>query len=170
MRKFIAASLVLFSGVLLSQMAAAEEPKIETFGDWGYQCEKAPNGEGDFCYVFQNVTKKDTQQLVLGARVAYRPEQKDPLLVVTVPLGTLLPPGAALVLDGVEGVEPLKLPFFLCAAEGCTTVATGMPSALIEAMKKAEMASIRIAAPNKQVVGLPLSLKGFTKAIAKIKK
>jgi invasion protein IalB len=143
----------------------AEEAKPETFGDWGYKCEPAPDGNGEFCYVFQNVTKKDGGQLVLGARIAFRPEQTDPLLVVTVPLGTLLPPGAALVMDGAE---PVKLPFFLCAAEGCTSVATPVPPAMVDAMKKGESAVVRVAAPNKQVVGLPLSLKGFTKAIGKL--
>ena len=167
MRRLISASLLLVSGAFLAQAALAEDKKPITYGDWGYQCEKAPDGKDEFCYVFQNVTKKDDGHLVLGARVAYRPEHKDPLLVVTVPLGTLLPPGAALVMDGVD---PVKLPFFLCAKEGCTTIATPLPSAMVEALKKGENASVRIAAPNKQVVALPLSLNGFTKAIASIKK
>ena len=166
-RIFVTFLMVLAGSLLIVQGAAAEEPKLETFGDWGYKCEPAPDGNGEFCYVFQNVTKKDGGQLVLGARIAYRPEQKDPLLVVTVPLGTLLPPGAALVM---EGVDPVKLPFFLCAAEGCTSVATPIPPAMIDAMKKGEGAVVRVAAPNKQVVGLPLSLKGFSKALASLKK
>ena len=166
MQRFFSAFLLALAGsMLVAQGAVAEEAKPETFGDWGYQCEKAPDGN-EFCYVFQNVTKKEGGQLVLGARVAYRPEQSDPLLVVTVPLGTLLPPGAALVL---EGTEPVKLPFFLCAAEGCTSVATPVPAAMLDAMKKGESAVIRVAAPNKQVVGLPLSLKGFTKALGRLK-
>jgi invasion protein IalB len=69
----------------------------------------------------------------------------------------------------MDGVDPVKLPFFLCAAEGCTTVATPLPAAMITALKKGETASVRIAAPNKQVVGLPLSLKGFTKAMNTLK-
>lgn len=166
MRRIFSTLLLLAAAATLSFQAAAEENKIKTFGDWGYQCEKTPDGKGEFCYVFQNVTKKDGGQLVLGARVAYRPEQTDPLLVVTVPLGTLLPPGAALVMDGVD---PVTLPFFLCAAEGCTSVATPLPAAVIAAMKKGESAVVRIAAPNKQVVGLPLSLKGFTKAMNTLK-
>jgi invasion protein IalB len=152
------------AGAMLISPAANAEP--QTFGDWGYQCEQGPEGTGEFCYVFQNVTRKEGGQLVLGARVAYRDGQKDPLLVVTVPLGTLLPPGAALVMDGIE---PIKLPFFLCAAEGCTSVATPLPPAMVDAMKKGETASVRIAAPNKQVVALPLSLKGFTKAMNTLK-
>jgi len=40
-----------------------------------------------------------------------------------------------------------------------------IPSTLVAAMKKGERAVIRVAAPNNQVVGLPLSLMGFTKAM-----
>ena len=76
------------------------------------------------------------------------------------------PLGAALV---IEGTDPVKLPFFLCAAEGCTSVATPLPPIMIDAMKKGESAVVRVAAPNKQVVGLPLSLKGFTKAMDRLK-
>jgi len=159
--------LVMVGALSLPQAAFAEEAGVKTYDDWGHKCEKSPDGKDELCYVFQNVTKKEGGQLVLGARIAYRADQADPLVVVTVPLGSLLPPGAALMMDGVE---PLKLTYFLCAAEGCTTVATPMPTALIDAMKKGEQAVVRVAAPNKQVVGLPLSLKGFSKALASLKK
>jgi invasion protein IalB len=163
---FPAFLLALAASLLISGGAIAQEEQIPTYGDWGYKCDKSPNGDSELCYVFQNVTKKDGGQLVLGARVAYRDNQADPLLVVTVPLGSLLPPGAALMMDGVD---PIKLTYFLCAAEGCTTVATPLTPAMVEAMKNGERAVIRIAAPNQQVVGLPLSLKGFTKALASLK-
>ena len=145
----------------------AEDAKPVLYGDWGYKCDKSPDGKEELCFVFQNVTKKEGGQLVLGARVAYRKGQGDPLVVITVPLGSLLPPGAALVM---EGVEPIKLPFFLCANEGCTTVATPLTPDMVTAMKKGDKAVVRVAAPNKQVVGLPLSLKGFTKALNSLKK
>jgi invasion protein IalB len=69
----------------------------------------------------------------------------------------------------MEGIEPVKLSYFLCAAQGCTTVATPLPPAVVDAMKKGNQASIRVAAPNQQVVGLPLSLNGFTKALGALK-
>ncbi len=166
-RLFSSVLLILAGSLLVSQMALAEEEKIPTYGDWGYKCDKSPDGKQELCYVFQNVTKKEGGQLVLGARVAYRDGQPDPLLVVTVPLGSLLPPGAALTM---EGVEPVKLTYFICAAEGCTTIATAIPTPMLDAMKKGEKAVIRVAAPNKQVVGLPLSLSGFTKALGSLKK
>lgn len=159
---------LLLAALTLSPMQAlAAEEDLVRHGDWGYKCEKSPDGDQELCYIFQNVTKKDTGQLVLGARIAYRPEQPQPVLVVTVPLGSLLPPGAALTMDGVE---PVKMDYFLCANEGCTTVATPLPAAMVEAMKKGTQAVIRVAAPNRQVVGLPLSLNGFTKALGSMKK
>jgi invasion protein IalB len=148
---------------LLAQPATAQESsEVQTFGDWGYKCDSSEDGTQKLCYAFQNVTKKENGQLVLGARIAYRDGQSEPLIVVTVPLGSLLPPGAALMMDGVE---PVKMTYFLCAVEGCTTVAAPLPPAMVTAMKKGERAVVRVAAPNNQVVGLPLSLTGFTKAI-----
>jgi invasion protein IalB len=160
--------LALAASLAMSQFASAQQADVQTFGDWGYKCDPAgENGKEELCYVFQNVTKKEGGQLVLGARIAYRDDQKDPLLVVTVPLGSLLPPGAALMM---EGVDPVKMDYFLCANEGCTTVATPLPAGMVSAMKKGERAVIRVAAPNTQVVGLPLSLTGFTKAMNTLSK
>lgn len=163
------AGVVLVLGLWLAfgQSVVAAEGDVETFGDWGYKCEPGQEEGTQLCYMFQNVTQKDSGQMVLGARIAYRPDQTDPLLVLTVPLGSLLPPGAALVMDGVD---PLQLQYFLCSHEGCTTVATPIPAKLIDAMKKGERAVIRVAAPNNQVVGLPLSLMGFTKAMNNLSK
>ena len=168
MRSFVSALVLAFAGTaLISGSASAEDKeKTITYGDWGYQCDKAPDGSDQLCYVYQNVTKKEGGELVLGARIAYREGEAQPLIVATVPLGSLLPAGAAMVMDGVE---PIKLQYFLCAQQGCTTVATPLTPAMVEAMKKGEQAVIRVAAPNKQVVGLPLSLKGFTKALDSLK-
>ena len=168
MRRIFSTFLLTLAGsLLISNTAVAQDAKAVTYGDWGYKCDKSPDGAKTLCYVFQNVTKKEGGQLVLGARVAYREGQGDPLIVITVPLGSLLPPGAALTM---EGVEPIKLAYFLCAQEGCTTVATPLTPDMVTAMKKGEQAVVRVAAPNKQVVGLPLSLKGFTKALNSLKK
>ena len=49
-------------------------------------------------------------------------------------------------------------------------MATPLNPDMIAAMKKGEQAVVRVAAPNKQVVGLPLSLNGLTKALDALKK
>lgn len=164
MRRIFSTFAPIFAALLLiaHSAAAQESGEVQTFGDWGYKCDSSEDGTQKLCYAFQNVTKKENGQLVLGARIAYREGHSDPLLVVTVPLGSLLPPGAALMMDGVE---PVKMTYFLCAVEGCTTIAAPLPPEMIAAMKKGERAVVRVAAPNNQVVGLPLSLMGFTKAM-----
>lgn len=168
MRRFFSTLALALAGTLMAATpAVAEDAKNPTYGDWGYNCDKSPDGEEELCYVFQNVTKTEGGQLVLGARIAYREGETQPMIVMTVPLGSLLPPGAALTM---EGVEPVKLTYFLCAQDGCTTIATPLSAEMVTAMKKGEQAVVRIAAPNQQVVGLPLSLKGFTKALASLKK
>jgi len=158
---------ILAVALLMSHPVTAADGDLKTFGDWGYKCDKSTDGEQELCYVFQNVTKKDGGRLVLGARIAYRDGHKDPLLVTTVPLGSLLPPGAALMM---EGTDPVRLTYFLCSGEGCTTVATPLPPAMITSMKKGNQAVVRVMAPNQQAVNLPLSLKGFTKAMGHLKK
>lgn len=168
MRKIFYTPVLLLASLLTASAAVlAADPEVPTYGDWGYKCDKSPDTGQELCYMFQNVTKKDGGQLVMGARIAYREDKPDPLIVVTVPLGSLLPPGAALVM---EGVEPIKMTYFLCANEGCTTVATPLSPAMVEAMKAGKQAVIRVAAPNQQVVGLPLSLNGFTAALDSLKK
>ena len=156
--------LAIAMGLFAAQAVHAEEQV--TYGDWGYECDKPADGQPGLCFMFQNVSKKESGQLVLGARIAYKPEESNPLLVVTVPLGSLLPPGAALTM---EGVDPVQMQYFLCAAEGCTTIATPIPPAMVEAMKKGTQAVVRVAAQSQQVIGLPLSLNGFTKALAALK-
>lgn len=149
---------------LVSASVAAEEYQREAIGDWGVQCEKpADEGKHETCYLFQNVTNKENNQGLLRVRIGFKPDDsKQPMIVVTVPLGTLLPAGAALM---AEGAEPVKMVFFTCAAEGCVTLATPMPADMVGAMKKGEQASVRVATVGRQVVGLPVSLKGFTKGL-----
>lgn len=167
MRTLFPGFFLVLAGLLAASPAVlAADAEVPTYGDWGYKCDKSPESDEELCYMFQNVTKKEGGQLVMGARIAYREGKPDPLIVVTVPLGSLLPPGAALVM---EGVEPIKMTYFLCANEGCTTVATPLSPAMVEAMKAGNQAVIRVAAPNKQVVGLPLSLNGFTAALGALK-
>jgi invasion protein IalB len=157
------------SGLLLSLLlvtpSVAEENKVEQFGDWGKQCQSSAEGK-EVCYIFQKTTNKDDGKIVLMVRLAYKPGENNPSIVATVPLGVLLPAGAALML---EGAEPVKMPFLTCAANGCTTLGTPLPDDLVAAMKKGDKASVRVATFNKQVVSLPMSLKGFTKGLEAIK-
>jgi invasion protein IalB len=158
--------MVLAASPAFSADKKAAAPKAQSYGDWGKACEKGPKGKdgkqlGDICYIFQNVSNKKTGKLVMQVRIGMATAKKKPVLIVTVPLGVLIPPGAALV---VEGAKPLKLPYLACGPEGCTTVGQVMGDKLIATMKKGDKAAIRVALINRQVLTLPISLKGFTRA------
>jgi invasion protein IalB len=167
MRSLLFALVIGMLGV--SQVYAANESSLPTFGDWAKKCEtaqvkekgKEEPTEKEICYVFQNVSNKDSGQMIMQVRVGFAPDKADPVLIVTLPLGALLPPGAGFL---VEGGEPVKLQFLACGREGCTTVGQPIDAKLVEAMKKGEKAAVRVALLNQQVLTLPVSLKGFTRA------
>lgn len=160
---------VLLAALALNPAFSEEKakPNVPTYGDWGKVCEKSPKDkdgkQGEVCYLFQNVSNKESGKMVMQVRIGIAPEKKQPVLIVTLPLGVLIPPGAAFI---VEGSEPLKMPFLACAPEGCTTVGQLLSKELLAAMKKGDKAVIRVALLNRKVLTLPVSLKGFTRANA----
>lgn len=159
---------VLLLGLLgITPAYSADETNLPTFGDWAKRCEAAQVGEGDaakeqeICYVFQNVSNKESGQMIMQVRVGFAPGKDDPIMIVTLPLGTLLPPGAGFV---VEEGDPMKLPFLACGREGCTTVGQEISAKTVKAMQKGDKAAVRVALLNQKVLTLPVSLKGFTRA------
>tara|TARA_Y100001935_G_C17311802_1_gene517274 strand:- start:13235 stop:13759 length:525 start_codon:yes stop_codon:yes gene_type:complete len=158
----------------ISPISAEEKQKIPTFGDWAKKCETAKireqNKEGvtdkKICYVFQNVSNKESGQIIMQVRIGYPASNDSPVIIVTLPLGALLPPGAGFL---AEGSDPLKLPFLACGREGCTTVGQPIKSKMLEAMKKGDRAAVRVSLMNQKVINLPVSLKGFTRALNSIK-
>ncbi len=162
--------LAITIGMLgLSQVNAANESTLPTFGDWAKKCETSSvkqegqeeAKETEICYVFQNVSNKENGQMIMQVRIGFAPDKPDPILILTLPLGALLPPGAGFL---VEGGDPLKLPFLACGREGCTTVGQPITGKTVEAMRKNDKAAVRMALLNQKVLTLPVSLKGFTRA------
>lgn len=162
--------LALVVGMLgITQVNAANESTLPTFGDWAKKCETTQvkqegseeTKESEICYVFQNVSNKENGQMIMQVRVGFAPDKADPILIVTLPLGALLPPGAGFL---VEGGDNIKLPFLACGREGCTTVGQPITDKTVNAMKTGEKAAVRVALLNQKVLTLPVSLKGFTRA------
>lgn len=159
---------VLLGALAANPAFAKDDPKVPTYGDWGKVCEQGPKDKegksvGEICYLFQNITNKENGKMVMQVRIGMAAQKKQPVMIVTLPLGVLIPSGAALML---EGMEPLKLPFLACAPEGCTTVGQPLDDKMLTAMKKGDKGAIRVALLNRKVLSLPVSLKGFTRAIA----
>ena len=164
MERIMRSLLICLAFAFVFANAYADESAIPTFGDWAKKCESSKDAEGverQICYVFQTVSNKETGQMIMQVRVGFAPGKNEPVMIATLPLGALLPPGAAFV---VEGAEPVKMPFLACGREGCTTIGQLLSKAVVDAMQKGETASVRVALLNKKVLPVPVSLKGFTRA------
>jgi invasion protein IalB len=131
----------------------------DTFGDWQVRC--AP--EGDECFMYQ-LAMDDEDNPVAEVSILKLPEQAEADAGVTVvtPLGTLLPQGVVVQIDGGE---QRQYPFAWCSQVGCFA-RFGLARPSIDAMKRGKAGKLTlhaVAAPERPVT-LALSLTGFTAA------
>ena len=166
----IAVALILSSGLAAAQdgdkkPTAPKGPKPITYQNWDVLCEKDDSG-ARICQMFQNIGLNVSKDVTLRmqVKIGYIPGQKDPILLLTLPLGVALPPGAQVQVDSGS---PLKLQFELCDPVGCRAGIPAKPS-LLAALKKGKEAKVSFAI-QRQAGSVPVSLDGFTKALNHIK-
>ncbi|NMM42888.1 invasion associated locus B family protein [Rhodospirillaceae bacterium KN72] len=158
---------VVLTGIALTwvcnaSVAAEPQPETvrETHGDWAIRCSAARPGD---CYMVQ-----------LGYDAAGNPMAEFSLVrfgegrqaaagaTIIVPLGTALPEGLALSVDGGEVRHYI---FDVCTPAGCAAN-IALPDAQVAALKRgarANIAFVPIASPDR-TVSVSISLSGFTKA------
>ncbi len=143
--------------------AAPEAYLKEEFGDWDLICALATvNGtEEERCQIAQ-LLRDGEDTTVAEVRVLRLPEGErgTAIATVTTPLGTLLPPGLALAVDGGE---PAVYPFSFCSQRGCVS-RIGLTAEDVLALQRgarATLTMIPVATPDSPVT-LDVSLAGFT--------
>lgn len=142
----------------------AQKPEVmeivkDTFGDWQIRC--APDGNDCFMYQLALDAEKNPVAEVSILKLPEAAEADAGVTIVT-PLGTLLPPGVVIQIDGGE---KRQYPFAWCSQVGCFA-RFGLTKPTIDAMKRGKggkIALVSIGAPQ-QPVTLDLSLSGFTAA------
>ncbi len=159
--------LTLCLSVFLLGGANAADNEAQ-FGDWGKVCDKGADKK-ESCYMVQTATNSEKGTLIMQLRIGLSPTTPDPIVIATLPLGAMLPSGALLTVD-TKDAPTVKMPFLTCVKEGCSTIGQRLSPEMIKAMKKSNKGAIRIALLNKKIVGLPVSLKGFTAALKSITK
>lgn len=131
----------------------------DTFGDWEVRC--AP--EGDDCFMYQ-LARDSAQNPVAEVSILKLPEVAEAAAGVTVvtPLGTLLPPGLGLQVDGGQG---RSYPYAWCSQVGCFA-RFGLDEPSLAGLKRGKGAKLSVAsvgAPERPII-LNISLTGFTAA------
>jgi len=147
-------------GETVSERAPGSVYVDEVFDDWSRRCVFNPDGE-DSCHLYQ-LLKDGEGNPTAEFSIMKLPDglQAAAGATVVVPLQTLLTQQLTIKIDSAS---PKRYPFKFCTQTGCLAQ-IGLTNGEIVSFKKGAKAMIAIVpagAPD-QVVGLELSLKGFT--------
>lgn len=162
---FIAMTLVMASAAQAqtdsdSTVGDLPDADVNRFEDWAVQCQQPESAESEVCVMFQRQVVDDGRTLLMMT-VREAPNQPEPVVILQVPLGVLLPPGLSISVD--DG-EPLELPYSLCNNNGC--IATfPLRDRMKAALKKGITADVVVTTANGQEAVIDVSLKGFTAAL-----
>jgi len=147
------------------QTAATRQPEPETksFGDWTMRC--FPVQSPAPCDVFQASFWKQTHNRATSTSIAYVPSRDLYAVQFTVPLGVSLAKGMGF---SVGSYNVSGVPFRRCTREGCLVESPIDPKA-VQAMTTGDKAMITVTAYGGKDIHLPLSLNGFSAALAAMK-
>ncbi|MES9903853.1 MAG: invasion associated locus B family protein [Sedimenticola sp.] len=154
--------VLFFTTAVAQEKPAPEKPVPQKFKDWSKQCEVLPGLDQEVCYIFQNITVKKTGQVIMSINIHYPQNQKEPAMVVTLPLGVALVPGISVQVD--EG-ESLNIPYNICINNGCRA-GFSVEEPILVLLKKGNRLNISFATIQGKGTKLSTSLSGFTAAIA----
>jgi invasion protein IalB len=142
--------MVLGAGDVRAQEAT------QTFEHWSIACQPNQAGQSE-CLMFQDIIADGTDQSIMRVTVVKTPRSA---LIVTTPLGVILPQGLILAIDQQEAS---RMQYQICIEPGCRAQIDLAPE-LVQRLKSGVGATVTIVGPNGQPIAVPVSLKGFTAA------
>jgi invasion protein IalB len=134
-------------------------------GDWQVVCKPPPPGaKHEICALVQSVTAEDRSNIGLTVYFQRFSDGKR-VLRVFAPLGVLLPPGLGLKIDDKDVGHA---PFVRCHTFACYAQVV-VEDKLIEQLKTGKTAVFIIFQTEEAGIGIPISLAGFSQALAALK-
>ena len=141
---------------------------VEKFKDWIKECEKLKDPDGkeiELCQISQTLTNTEINQPMLKVAAGYVPSKKDAVMIITLPLGVILPPGVQLTVG--EG-KAARVPITTCLPQGCQA-GVQLDKEFTERLKKGTKLIVTFLGPDGKQINAPISLSGFTAGIDSIK-
>ena len=131
-------------------------------GDWQVVCKPPPPGaKTEVCALVQSVTAQDRNNV--GLTIYFqRFSNGTQVLRVFAPLGVLLPPGVGLKIDDADVGHA---PFHRCQSFACYAQVT-VDEKLLGQLSTGKTAIFIIFQTEEAGIGIPISLAGFTDAVA----
>ena len=163
----IGAFLLTGSSTALTTQAQTTAPAAAKPADssWSVHCEAKSRDARPDCRIEQRAVVTKTGRLLLQITLRVPAETRKPVMMIQGPLGSFLPAGIQLDVDGSVLV---KLPFQTCEANGCFA-GTPVSSDQLRALFGGQKLNVHLQSVNKQPITVPMSLIGFTSAYKKIR-
>ena len=163
------AAIGLFAGAILmtplvvnaqeTTPAAEATPPAGPAGSWVKLCNTEETSDTEVCVISQELRDPNTGQLVASVTIREIPDQPK-VLIIAVPTGVLLPPGMRIQIDQAE---PKPAEYAICFPNACVA-RMNVDENYINALKAGGLLGITVMGGDRQQVGFPVSLVGFTKA------
>lgn len=166
-RAFIIGTLLLAgSGATVVAQAQTTAPTQTNTVDssWSVKCVATSREALPDCHVLQRAVVTQTGRLLMQITIRVPAETRKPVMMIHGPLGTFLPAGIQM---DVDGSELMQLPFQTCEANGCFG---GVPLSVdqLRTLYAGQKLNVRVQSVNRQPITVPMSLMGFTSAYKKI--
>ncbi len=157
--------IILGAGSVLDDVLAQEGTVKGQHGDWQIVCKPPPPGaRNETCALVQSVTAEDRNNV--GLTVYFQTFTNGTrVLRVFAPLGVLLPPGLGLKIDDKDVGNA---PFLRCHNLACYAQVVAEDK-LVEQLKTGKTAVFIIFQTEEAGIGIPISLAGFSQALAALK-
>jgi invasion protein IalB len=137
----------------------------EQVQDWVVRCLEAQANQPKRCEMVQVLSDRNSRREVLVMVIGYTGDKAAPQAVFVLPLGVLLPTGLTLKID--QGT-PKTVGFRHCEPQGCIAP-WQMTEVDLGALRAGTTLTVSVNDHGGKSVDLPISLKGFTAALGKIR-
>ncbi len=151
---------LFFLLLILSMQVSAEPVDGKSYDNWTVRCEKQDDKES--CFIFQNLVLQEGGSRLLHVAVGYLPGvKKVPVILVSMPLGISLPPGASIRIDEED---PIKFQIERCETSGCRG-GFKLKEIMLTSFKEGKMATVTFHDGHRKAIDVPLSLSGFSEGL-----
>lgn len=131
---------------------------------WGTRCEKDAKGRAQACEMYQRLVDMQSGMRVAEFAIGFH-GGNTARGVIVLPLGILLPGGVTMSIDDQES---FKFSVRYCTAQGCIAH-VDLDDNLIALMKANGQAIFRYRTYQGEMIKMPMTLAGFTKAYNEIR-
>lgn len=147
-------------GLVAASVPAVTTAQSALVEDWARECEN----EGDFagrCFIRQRLTLKSSGEMLFEIAAGYPLGGDYPLLLLSAPLGTFLPPGITIEVDQTG---PYRAVVAYCNRDGCHAFYRMTPE-LFRFFQQGRWLNVAFHDGTRRINRFQVSLNGFSAAI-----